>query len=281
MKKTQKIKKLKEKKKQKWYHAKRNSNIYVNGLPKDVSLDEIKKFFTRAGVIRFDIETGDERIKLYKDRDTGVLKGDALISYANEESVDIATNILSGKEIRPGYPVSVERAQFEQKGDYKPRTQKQIDELAKIKYKANQEKLMGWKDDDDITEGLRIVILRNMFGPEDFTEETRAAFFELLEQDIRIDFEEKFGVIKRIKIFEHHPDGVVQIKFERASDAENCIKLVNHRLYNGRRVECFYWDGKTNYKVFQESEEDQQKRIDEFGKWLSGQIESQKLFDNL
>jgi len=246
-----------------------------------VTLDEVKKFFTKAGVLRFDLEAGDERIKLYKDRETDELKGDVLVSYANEESVDIAISMLSGKEIRPGFPLTVERAQFEQKGDYKPRSKKQIDEIAKIKYKANKEKLMGWKDDDDITEGLRIVILENMFGPEDFTEETKTAFFELLEQDIRLDFEEKFGAIKRIKIFEHHPDGIVQIKFVRASDSENCIKIVNNRFYNGRRVECFYWDGKTNYKIFHESEEDQQKRIDEFGKWLSGQIESQKLFDNL
>ncbi len=255
--------------------------MYVQGLPKDVTADELRRFFGKAGVLRIDLETGEERIKLYKEADTGELKGDALVSYANEDSVEIAMTMLSGKDIRTGCPITLERAQFEQKGEYKKREKKAIDELAKIKFKASMEKMLGWGDDDDLAEGLRIVILKNMFGPEDTTEEGREEFFKLLEQDIRLDFEEKFGPIKQIKIFEDHPEGVVQIKFEKAPDAEKCLKLVHNRYYNGRQVDCFYWDGKTNYKVFQESAEDQEKRIDEFGKWLAGQIDSENMFKNL
>ncbi len=55
--------------------------------------------------------------------------------------------------------------------------------------------------------------------------------------------------------------------------------MVNNRKYNGRKVKCYYYDGKTNYSKNHESLEDQQKRIDDFGKWLSGQIDSDKIFN--
>lgn len=280
-KRAKKVKKIKEKRKRKWYNAKRNSSVYVQGLPPDVSAEELRRFFSRAGVLRFDVETGEERIKVYRDKASGLPKGDALVSFANQESVELAVSMLSGKELRPGCELSVEPAQFEQKGDYQPRREKVIDELAKIKWRANMERVAGWGDPDDQAEGLRIVILRGMFEPADFDEAGREAFFATLEEDIRLDFEEKFGPIKRITVCENHPDGVVQVKFERAGDAERCMHAVHNRFYNGHQIECFYWDGKTNYKIAPETAEQQQQRIDEFGKWLTGQIDSEKLFKNL
>lgn len=50
-------------------------------------------------MIRIDVETGEERIKIYLDKVTNQPKGDALISYENQESVEIATSLLNGKEI--------------------------------------------------------------------------------------------------------------------------------------------------------------------------------------
>lgn len=50
--------KLKEKKKQKWYNSKIQSSIYIQGLPKDITRNEVVEFFSRAGVLRLDHDTG-------------------------------------------------------------------------------------------------------------------------------------------------------------------------------------------------------------------------------
>jgi hypothetical protein len=69
------------------------------------------------------------------------LKGDGSIFYAKPESVEVAMDNLNGAEIRPGFKLVIEPAKFEQKGEaYKQRQKKEIDEIAKIKFKVNQEK---------------------------------------------------------------------------------------------------------------------------------------------
>jgi len=85
-------------------------------LPLDIDQDECKEFFAKCGVIQLDRNTGQIKIKLYSD-DNGKPKGDARICYANLESVDLALDMLDGSEIRPGYPIKVEQATFEQKGE--------------------------------------------------------------------------------------------------------------------------------------------------------------------
>lgn len=81
-----KAKKEKEKKKEKWYQPKINTNIYVSGLPEDITEDEMKDFFIKAGVIRIDPATLKPKIKIYKG-ENGKCKGDGLVSYKMYESV--------------------------------------------------------------------------------------------------------------------------------------------------------------------------------------------------
>lgn len=57
-----------------------------------------------------------------------------------------------------------------------------------------------------------------------------------------------------------------------ALHAEECIKLMNGRFFDGREINCHYWDGKTDYRVIRENREQEQKRIDEFGNWLEEEI---------
>ena len=74
-----KTKKAAEKKKKTWYEPRINSNIYVKGekiqnfqelwinlclcnfslgLPEDITMEELKEFFGKAGVLRFDSKSG-------------------------------------------------------------------------------------------------------------------------------------------------------------------------------------------------------------------------------
>jgi HIV Tat-specific factor 1 len=106
--KKEKRKRYKENKKKKWYNCKMNTSVYVSGLPQDITIEEIDAHFTRCGIIRLDPHTGEKRIKVYTEKD-GAKKGDALISYAREESLDLALEHLNESEIKPGFKIHVER----------------------------------------------------------------------------------------------------------------------------------------------------------------------------
>ena len=43
------------------------------------------------------------------------------------------------------------------------------------------------------------------------------------------------------------------------------------RFFGGHKIECFYWDGKTDYRRPPETEEEEKKRIEDFGLWLNNE----------
>lgn len=91
----------------------KNTAIYVSKLPQDITVEELVQYFSKCGIIMDEILTGKPRIKLYSDSD-GKFKGDALIVYLREESVNLACSILDEGEIRPGYAIRVQEASFNQ-----------------------------------------------------------------------------------------------------------------------------------------------------------------------
>lgn len=48
----------------------------------------LEQVFTKCGIIKEDDE-GKPRIKLYRDKGTGMIKGDGLVTYLKEPSVSI------------------------------------------------------------------------------------------------------------------------------------------------------------------------------------------------
>lgn len=94
----------------------KNTAIYVSGLPDDITIDELIPHFSKCGIIMDEILTGKPRVKLYTDEE-GNLKGDALIVYLREESVNLALNILDESEIRPSVRIKVQEASFNKNVD--------------------------------------------------------------------------------------------------------------------------------------------------------------------
>lgn len=43
---------------------------------------------------------------------------------------------------------------------------------------------------------------------------------------------------------------------------------MNGRFFDGRKLECFYWDGQTDYNKTIGSIDNNEKRLEEFGKYL-------------
>jgi len=180
-----------------------------------------------------------------------------MITYFRPESVDIAVQILDDSEIKPGVRIKVTKAQFE-KGVKKNKGIKRTLPKGKVKI-YDQRKELSWDEDEN-----RNVILKYMFTIEEA--KGNDSFFTDLEEEIK-DECEKLGDVGKVKIFEHNPDGVIAVKFADHYAAERCVERMNGRFFAGRRVEAFFYDGWTDYRVGEEKDQEEQ-RIDEFGRWL-------------
>lgn len=161
------------------------------------------------------------------------MKGDALISFLREESVLISIDLLNKTEIRPGFKIRIEPAKFEQKGNYKERSAIKIDDIARKKLEADKERLLGWNEDDE-EKGLKIIVLKNMFNPQELIDDPN--FRIDLELDIVEECENSFGKIDKLQIFEDNQDGIIKIKFKNPVAAEKTIEVKFINLGYERKI---------------------------------------------
>lgn len=73
-------------------------------------------------------------------------------------------------------------------------------------------------------------VIKHMFDPKEFDDEP------MYLNEIRDDLQSecgKFGVVKKIMIFDRHPEGVVSVKFEDMQSAMRCIDVRFHHLIMG------------------------------------------------
>uniref|UniRef100_A0A7S4DUP5 RRM domain-containing protein n=1 Tax=Lotharella globosa TaxID=91324 RepID=A0A7S4DUP5_9EUKA len=261
--------KRKKKKTKKWKKFENTPHVYVQGLPPDASLQEIHDHFKKAGLI-VKLPSGEPKIKMYKDK-SGKPKGDGLVSYMKVESVPLAIQFLHESEIRPGFKLTVQKAEFQQKGDKFIARKKTKTDIKFQKFAAQQ--ALDW-DEDGLREikGFRIVILMYMFDPKEAGPEPEK-FYHELKVEVGMEVEKQCGEIEKLTVFEHNPDGVIAVKFKSGASAAKCIEIMDGRFFGQRKIKCFYFDGKTNYKV-EESEESRKKRDEEYQKWMMGEQDS-------
>ncbi|TYZ63806.1 hypothetical protein PybrP1_007338 [[Pythium] brassicae (nom. inval.)] len=246
-------KKPKKKKSDKWQKSKSRTWVYVNGLPLDATVQEVHDHFVKCGVIQQDLVTGAPRIKLYENREFGGLNGDASVCYMKEASVELAVQLLDKSQIRPEY---------DKGNEFVKRKKVKLDSRAKVK-KFEQEKALSWNEgENDDRNGLRIVVIKHMFTPDEIEDE---AYENELRDDILAECL-KLGEVAKITLFAKHADGVVVIKFESAGSAATCVDVMNGRFFAGRRLECSFWDG-TDY-TYRESKDEEKERADKFSEWL-------------
>ncbi|KAM3910822.1 17S U2 SnRNP complex component HTATSF1 [Leptodactylus fuscus] len=242
-----------------WFNVEdeRNTNVYVTGLPPDITNDEFVQIMSKCGIIMRDPQSEDYKIKLYKDKE-GNLKGDGLCCYLKKESVPLALKLLDEYEIR-GYKLHVENAKFQLKGEYDATKKKKKCKDYKKKLSL-QQKQLDWrpekKNNDTRKRFERVVIIKNMFHPKDFEEDPLV--LNEIREDLRSECE-KFGQVKKVLIFDRHPDGVASVSFKEADEGDACILALNGRWFGGRQLVVQTWDGVTDYQIEETSREREER----------------------
>ena len=265
------------KKNKKAKFSKRNAKlwVYVTGLPfHGISVEDVSKYFSKAGLLDLDPETLQPKVKLYKadndddDNDDGdTFKGDASICYARPESVELALQILDESVWDEQHTLSVQRATFEEKKSSGDRKRKYVSEakrkVAKLALRQAQddgfgERLAGGR------KGLRIVVVKHMVDqsiPESQVEETLHTRAEELGPVEKITWISK----TRVAI----------LKFKEPTAASDAVTAWNGKSSTPEghsKMEAIYWDGVTDYTSARgETKKDEEHRHEEFGKWIETQ----------
>ncbi|KAI8645090.1 hypothetical protein BD408DRAFT_339447 [Parasitella parasitica] len=174
------------------------TSVYVTSIPPDATIEELKALFSKCGVIMEDLETGEPKIKIYRD-ENGVSKGDALVSYFKEESVPLAVELLDDSELRPGdssTKLNVQKAVFKEKEPVEKKkstaAKKKIQQL-KRKFDWVEE---GGKKQEKFS---KIVILKNMYTQEEL--DTDPTLLLELKEDVREECE-KLGEVTNVILYD-------------------------------------------------------------------------------
>ncbi|XP_070838995.1 17S U2 SnRNP complex component HTATSF1 [Chaetodon trifascialis] len=244
----------------------KNTNVYVSGLPPDISTEEFAELMSKCGIVMRDPMTEEYKVKLYKDKQ-GNLKGDGLCCYLKKESVALALRLIDESEVR-GYRLHVEAARFELKGQYDASKKKKKSKDYR-KRMQQQQKQLDWrpeKQGDARKRHEKVVIIRNMFHPSDFEEDPLV--LNEYREDLRTECE-KFGDVKKVILFDRHPDGVASVAFKEPEQADACIQSFNGRWFGGRQLSAQLWDGTTDYQV-EETTREREERLKGWSKFLHG-----------
>jgi len=208
-------------------------------------------------------------VSLYRD-ENGEVKGDGRCCYLMPESVKLCLQLLDGSEYK-GKKVEVEKAKFELKGDYDPTKNVKKPNRNKAKEKKflheQRQRLLDWEERPEIVRSKheKVVVIKGLFEPKD--RRCDDTFFKRLKEDLKNELEQ-YGVIKKVILYERNPEGVATVSFKEVEDADECCEYLDNRVWkNGKIIACATWDGKTKYDL-EESIEEQQRRIDEWHKFL-------------
>ena len=171
------------------------------------------------------------------------------------------------------------------------------DEQLQVRFEEDTLPLVGLINENQIQDisscdtgvkdiGPKVIILEGIFTTQEIEDAINLdnisldQFFKELEEDVQVQLENEIPSIKieqktigskanpKFTFFRQNPKGACKIRFLHSHQAEYCIQKMNDRFFDGRKLRCFLWDGKTDYRLVHESKDDIEKRVEEFGQWL-------------
>lgn len=264
------VKRKAEKVEPKWFEMddQFNTKVYVSNLPTDITEQDFVDLMQKCGLVMRDPSSGKMKVKIYTEPRTDVPKGDALCTYIRIESVDLALKLLDGSEFK-GKKIKVERAKFQMKGgSYDPKLKpKKPRKKEQDKLKKMQAKLFDWRPEKlrgERAKHERIVIVKNLFVPSMF--DVDVGLILEFQQDLREECS-KYGEVRKVSLYDQHPEGVAQINMKDADEAERVVQLLNGRWFGKRQLRADIWDGKTKYKIA-ETDSQISQRLDKWDEFL-------------
>lgn len=258
----------------KWFEMDptQNTKVYVSNLPLDITIDEFAELMGKCGMVMRDPQTQKFKLKLYAEKD-GQIKGDGLCDYIKVESVNLALKILD-EYIYRGHKIRVQRAQFQMRGEYNPALKPKRKKKDKEKLQKMKEKLFDWRPDKmrgERSKNEKTVILKNLFTPELFEKQVEL----ILEYQNNLREEcGKCGMVRKVVIYDRHPEGVAQVNMASPEEADLVIQMMQGRFFGQRKLTAETWDGKTKYKI-DESATEAQERLSKWDEFLDEE-ESEK-----
>ncbi|KMZ00995.1 HIV Tat-specific factor 1 [Drosophila simulans] len=252
----------------KWFEMdpSQNTKVYVSNLPLDITMDEFADLMGKCGMVMRDPQTQKFKLKLYAEKD-GQIKGDGLCDYIKVESVNLALKILDEYNLR-GHKIRVQRAQFQMRGEYNPALKPKRKKKDKEKLQKMKEKLFDWRPDKmrgERSKNEKTVIIKNLFTPELFEKEVEL----ILEYQNNLREEcSKCGMVRKVVIYDRHPEGVAQINMASPEEADLVIQMMQGRFFGQRQLSAESWDGKTKYKI-DESAVEAHERLSKWDEFLA------------
>ncbi|WWC64146.1 uncharacterized protein I303_106754 [Kwoniella dejecticola CBS 10117] len=263
--------------------APKKTAVWVTNLPPNTTIDVLASVFQKAGVLLIDDE-GEPRIKLYYD-DEGRFKGEALIMYFKEGSVDLAITLLDDTELELGsgygnmrvkvaeytpkdkeHPAPTDKEEKKDSADHaygraekkKKLTHEEKQKMSK-RIKTMQNKI-AWHSDDDSDDPLapaggappplsnrfnRVVVLKGMFTLEDLNKDP--GLLLELKEEVREEAE-ILGTVTSVVLYDKEEDGVMTVKFKDAVSAQACVMKMNNRYFDGRVIYAGIFTGKERFR---------------------------------
>ena len=269
---------------------KASSAVYVEGLPRDATEEELFETFKKCGVVKLDARTERPKVKVYRD-ERGEVKGDGLVVFLKPPSVELAVTLLDQTELRLGdasTKMTVSAAKFEAKrgggeggdegedgGDAKGGAKKAMTKTERKRaaaiLKRQEAQALGWSGFDDAEDAKKlIVVLRHMFTLEEMYSDVNLR--KELEEDVVEEAQRACGPVMSVRTYTRSKDGTMTVSFKTRHAAEACVAAWNGRWFDGRQIAASMWDGKTKISTGQdESDAAQRARLDAYAKSLGGE----------
>ncbi|KAF8563581.1 hypothetical protein P879_10129 [Paragonimus westermani] len=230
-----------------WYEMEddKNTHVYVTGLPPEITEEEFLELMSKYGVVMNEPFVDKPRIKLYRD-EHGKPKGDGRCCYVKR---------CSPRSFKPLKHDSI---------------------FILFRWGIDTSKFVRSKKE-------RVLVLKNAFLEFDFVRDV--TLIPCVRDRIRTECA-KCGTVKKIVVHDTNPLGVVTVTFSSPEEADTALSFLDKALFNypgtggARQLLVERWDGKTNYSV-KEDKDEELSRIHNWEKFLGGDQSSSDEGDEL